>query len=108
MLELSQFAAFMVGDHCDFLKGHFMEDLFHEDDTCFSVQSKLGFGAVYLCLGVIMQCIIMHISLRLSHQAIDERMDYEGLHVCERNKKETDSTIFKIVSLVLFRSRLSD
>ena len=108
MLELSQFAHFMVGDHCDFLKGNFMKDIFNEDDTCFSVQSRLGLGAIYLCIGVFMQCMIMHMSLRLCHQAIDERLDEEGLLTHERNKKETDSIMFKIMSCFLFRSSTSD
>ncbi len=108
MLELSQFAAFMVGDHCNFLKGDFMNDIFHEDDTCFSVQSRLGSGVIYLCVGVFMQCMIMHTSLRLCHQAIDERLDDEGLLTHERNKKETDSIFFKILSCLLFRPNTSD
>ena len=108
MLELSQFAAFMVGDHCNFLKGDFIKDIFHEDDTCFSVESRLGVGVIYLCVEVFIQCTIMHISLRLCHQAVDERLDDEGLLVNERHKKETDSVFFKIISLVLFRSNISD
>ncbi len=108
MLELQQFAAFMVGDHCDFLKGDFMKNLFHEDDTCFSVKSKLGLGIIYLCCGVVLQCIIMHISLRLGHQSIDERMREDGLDTHERQRKETDSMFFKIISLVFFHSSISD
>jgi uncharacterized paraquat-inducible protein A len=107
MLELSQFAAFMVGDHCDFLKGDLIKDLFHEDDTCFSVQSRLGLGSIYLCFGAFMQCFIMSISLRLCHQTIEERMEREGLLKSDR-QKETDSFLFKILSIFLFQSTLSD
>ncbi len=105
MLELSQFAAFMVGDHCDFLKGDFMKDIFHEDDTCFSVQSRLGLGSIYLCIGVAMQCCIMSISLRLCHQAIEERMIREGL--CQNRTSEMDSFCFRIMSPFLFRFHTS-
>ena len=109
MLELSQFAAFMVGDHCDFLKGSFIKDLFNEDDTCFNVQSRLGRGSIYLCCGVLMQCFIMSISLRLCHQTIEERMEREGLLQRGRNHMvETDSFLFKLVSVCLFQSSMLD
>jgi len=107
MLELSQFASFMVGDHCDILKGDFMNEIFHEDDTCFSVQSELGLGSIYLCVGVVMQCFIMSISLRLCHQAIEERMEKEGLHQNRKSETEVDSFCFKIMSLCLFRYHTS-
>lgn len=109
MLELSQFAKFMVGDHCDFLKGDFMKDLFNEEDTCFSVQSRLGSGSIYLCCGVLLQCFIMSISLRLCHQTIEERMEREGLLDRGINHKGgTDSFVFKLLSLCLFQSSMSD
>lgn len=106
MLELSQFAAFMVGDHCDFLKGRFMKDLFNEEDTCFSVQSRLGSGSICLCCGVLMHCVIMWVSLRLCHQSIDERMEREG--ILKRQRDHHDSLLLKIVSTCLFQARLSD
>jgi len=72
LLELSQFSAFMVGTHCDLLKG------FLGQDTCFDVQSSLGPGASSLCIGVILHCIIIFSSLRLCHHVLEERMIREG------------------------------
>ncbi len=112
MLELSQFAAFMVGHHCDFLKGSLLRDLFDEDDTCFSVESRLVSGSACLCCAVIMQMLIMLISLRLCHQAIDERMERDGLtkRRVSSNQHGTpvDSLLMKLVSICLFQATLSD
>jgi len=68
LLQLSQFAGFMVGDHCDLLKG------FWGEDTCFDVQSSLGSGSISLCTGVILHCVIVFYSLRLCHHVLEERM----------------------------------
>ncbi len=78
MLELSQFAAFMVGDHCDFLKTKFFFDLF-QNDTCFSVESKVNFGVIYLCTGVALYNLIVFIGLRLAHDALEERILRENI-----------------------------
>ena len=109
MLELSQFAAFMVGDHCNFLKGSFMKDLFQEEDTCFNVEAKLGYGSIILGCGVVMQCIIMSVSLGLCHQTIEERMHRSGLVQQELSQKSnTDGLFFKMISICLFQSSVLD
>lgn len=77
MLELSQFASFMVGDHCDFLKAKFFHDLF-QNQTCFSVESNVRVGVIYLCTGVAMYNLIVFMGLRLAHNALEERMLREG------------------------------
>ena len=110
MLELSQFASFMVGHHCDFLKGGFLKEIFKEDDTCFSVQSRLGSGSGILCLGAIMQCIIMIVSLRLCHQTIEERIEQEGISSGPRNSNHTSGTnsfVLQLCFIFLFQATSS-
>lgn len=77
MLELSQFAAFMVGDHCDFLQAQFFQNLFHGESTCFSVRSIVNPGVTYLCIGVALYNFIVFTGLNLAHVALEERMFQE-------------------------------
>ena len=70
MLELSQFAAFMVGDHCAWV-----DDLLQQENSCFGVKSSLSPKSTYLILGVILHSFIIFYSLRLAHQVIEERME---------------------------------
>jgi len=90
LLELSQFAAFMVGTHCDALKG------FLGQDTCFDVQSSLGPGSRSLFVGVILHCVIIFYSLRLCHHALEERMIREG----DLAPEDCDQSSCSILSLI--------
>ena len=100
MLELSQFAAFMVGDHCDFMKAPFFQDLFQGENTCFSVKSSVSAGVTYLCVGVGLNNFIVFAGLRLAHAALEDRMlrhqerEYAGHAIDEsyRQSNEGDET----------------
>ena len=96
MFELSRFAEFMVGDLCDFMKAQFFQDLFNGEDTCFSVKSTVGFGVIYLCIGVAMHNFVVFTGLRLAHHALEERMlrEEDGE---ENLTSKHDSTIAKAV-----------
>ena len=99
MLELLQFAAFMVGDHCDFKKAPFFQDLFDGATTCFSVSSTVSFGVAYLCIGVALYNFVVFTGLRLAHIALEERMSREVIALDGQSHRETI-----ISKLVRYRS----
>jgi len=74
--EISQFAAFMVGDKCDsinkVLKKHFDEQL-HGDDVCFTVVTQLKRGIWFLLAAALLSGFIAHLVLRCCHLAVHER-----------------------------------
>ena len=92
LVELSQFAAFMVGDHCDFMKG------FLGQDTCFDVRSSLGPGSGCLLIGVILHCAIVFYSLGLCHRVLEERMVREGDLKPEDCHRESSCSILSLIS----------
>ena len=103
LAELSQFAAFMVGDHCDIIKNRFFQDLLMGEDTCFSVESKVSLSVLYLTLGVAMYNLIVFCGLRLAHDALEERMFREGHIHGEGNlpNHERSSMVSTIVRSVI-------
>lgn len=104
MLELSQFAAFMVGDLCDFLKEPFFQDLFHGENTCFSVKSSVSWGASYLIVGVVLHTFIVFVILRLAHDALEERMLRErGLRSCGESAIISKINRLSVLSFLLER-----
>jgi len=78
MMELSQFARFMVGNHCDFMKAQFFEKLLDGETTCFNVQSSVNRDVVILFMGVILYNIVVLVGLRLAHIALEERIKKEA------------------------------
>ncbi len=74
MLELSQFAQFMVGDHCDFLKGKFFQELFENEGTCFNVKSTVHKDVTFLFLGVVLYFFIVFTGLRLARVVLEDRI----------------------------------
>eukprot|EP00558_Chaetoceros_sp_UNC1202_P008092 CAMPEP_0197253692 /NCGR_PEP_ID=MMETSP1429-20130617/65979_1 /TAXON_ID=49237 /ORGANISM="Chaetoceros sp., Strain UNC1202" /LENGTH=163 /DNA_ID=CAMNT_0042716461 /DNA_START=413 /DNA_END=904 /DNA_ORIENTATION=+ len=89
MLELSQFAKFMVGNHCDFMKDQFFQDLLDGQSICFNVRSIVGFNVVYLCIGVGLLNFCVFTGLRLAHDALEERMVQEAGQEENQNLVET-------------------
>lgn len=107
LLELSQFAAFMVGDKCDFLKGNLdqFDDILHGEDTCFDIQSSLGRGTSILCTGVLLHSWITFFTLKMAHCALDQekaRSDLSNNHLAI----VTESTLMTNVLEIISRSKV--
>ena len=77
ILQISQFAAFIIGDKCDAINS-VLEEYFDEkldgDDVCFDVIATLGPQCSYLFIGALMSTLTSWILLKFGHHAIDERM----------------------------------
>ena len=76
LLEISQFAAFIVGDKCDAVDAllrDYADDLLHGDDTCFDVQTSLRDGCGWLFAAAAVFPAIVAPLLRVLHRAVDER-----------------------------------
>ena len=92
MLELSQFAAFMVGDHCAWV-----DDILQQENSCFGVKSSLSPKSTYLIIGVILHSFIIFFSLRLAHQVIEERME-RGRFSSVGQKPYDHETLIRLLS----------
>jgi len=77
ILQISQFAAFIIGDKCDAIN-KILEEYFDAkldgDDVCFDVVATLGPECGYLFTGAVVSCISSWMLLKFGHHAIDERM----------------------------------
>ena len=78
LLEIQQFAAFIVGDKCDpinaFLEKYFDAPL-DGDDVCFDVVATLAPDCAYLFTGAALNTIVSWSMLRMAHSALDERFE---------------------------------
>lgn len=82
LLEISTFASFIVGHHCDLinqiLKEHFESAIPDASDaTCFTVRSSVENSTLVLVLGVLVNSIIVSILLRFAHCSVAERIEAE-------------------------------
>ena len=77
LLEIQQFAAFIVGDKCDpinaFLEKYFDVKL-EGDDVCFDVVANLAPDCAYLFTGAALNTLVSWGMLRLAHSALEERL----------------------------------
>jgi len=76
LLEISQFAQFIIGDRCDlinvYLKAYFDEAL-QGEDKCFDVITKLETGCWLLFSGCIFYLISSIVVMRACHRALSKR-----------------------------------
>ena len=80
--QISRFARFIVGHKCDLINEvlkALLDDELGGDDVCFDVHSSLTSGFIYLLFGTVLNCVLCYVLLRLTRQALDERLDREGL-----------------------------
>merc|ERR1711871_1605199 len=79
LLELSQFAAFIIGDKCDAINELFqdyMPDLFNRPNDhaiCFDVISQLDSGCILLFGSAVIATLVGQLVTRTAEQALDER-----------------------------------
>ena len=74
LLKFSQFAQFMVGDKCDFLKP--VLTIFFNGELCFDVVATLKSGCIVLFAAAIFNNILCQMIVRTAERAIE---DVEGL-----------------------------
>jgi len=80
LLELSQFAHFIIGDRCDQINdllAQFMPHLFPPPDLpiCFDVISTLQSGCIFLFGSALISAILGQLVTRLAERALDERSE---------------------------------
>lgn len=75
VLQISQFAAFLVGDKCDTVN-KVAEAIFDTealDPVCFTVNATVNSNCWYLVVGTVLNSWLVSFMLRFSHAAIEER-----------------------------------
>lgn len=78
LMEIQQFASFIVGDSCDLVNEVLKENMDSElegDDKCFDVVATLKLSAVYLYLSAFLLVVVGLIMLRIFLSAVSERVE---------------------------------
>ena len=77
LLELKQFAGFIVGSKCDTINrlvtAYLSEALPAQDDVCFTVITKLTHGTFVLVSASVLIMVVGQYVMRASHHAIEDR-----------------------------------
>lgn len=85
MLEIKQFAMFMVGDKCDEINAilaQYFDNQLHHDDKCFDVETTLsGYGAFFLFFAPVFVVLVVLPNLTLGEKALEERIDRARVEV---------------------------
>ena len=76
LLEIRQFASFIIGDKCDFMT-QFLINNFNEklngDDTCFDVVATLDSGVWYLMPSALLAMFVSSMVMGACHKALHQR-----------------------------------
>ncbi|GKY94027.1 hypothetical protein MPSEU_000369500 [Mayamaea pseudoterrestris] len=72
VMQTSTFAAFMVGDYCDFVDEILKDTLERDDATCYTVRTHVSKSAVILVVAALLNSVLVSVVLRLAHMAVDE------------------------------------
>ena len=76
LVEISQFAAFMVGDRCDLINkllAKVLDKQLDGDDVCFDVVTELNRGAWLLVPAAVVSGVVAQYLLRFAHKALAQR-----------------------------------
>ena len=91
VLEIGQFAKFIVGDKCDFIDP-FIKKYFYETldghDTCFEVEAYLQSGCWVLFVSAITYFIASFIVMKVCRKALYERLPQEVKDYLKNKKNE--------------------
>eukprot|EP01127_Copromyxa_protea_P017743 TRINITY_DN5453_c0_g1_i1.p1 TRINITY_DN5453_c0_g1~~TRINITY_DN5453_c0_g1_i1.p1 ORF type:complete len:1061 (+),score=251.87 TRINITY_DN5453_c0_g1_i1:40-3222(+) len=96
LVELNQFATFVVGDRCDFLEAilkEYFSTALHGDTTCFLVTTYLSEGSWLLFISVVCYLISSTFVMRTSRAALRSRQEkftkkIETWLACAANNKQ--------------------
>jgi hypothetical protein len=81
LLEIEQFAGFIIGDKCDGINKileAFLDKPLNGDDVCFDVVATLGNESWYLFTGAAMSTIVSWGMLQMCHVALEDRYERFG------------------------------
>ncbi len=81
ILEIRQFAAFMVGDKCDGLNvvlSEYMDTQLHGEDVCFDVMTTLTPQVSLLFLAMVIIFVANNLSLWLFERCLSERLAHDS------------------------------
>lgn len=90
ILEIKQFAAFMVGDACDGLNvllAEYLDPELQGDDKCFDVETTLTPSVSLLFLSMVIIFFFNNGSLWLAEKSLDERIERESRRYASLNDK---------------------
>lgn len=82
LLELEQFALFIVGDKCDLINdiiAKYFDAQVQGDDRCFDVKSALFSGCYALISACLLNFIVSRVVMATCHDALAERLETERL-----------------------------
>lgn len=72
LMELPTFAAFIVGDKCDFIKAlNLLDD--GDDDSCYTVTCSVASSVWFLICGAVLNSWIVSFTLKVAHHAMSEQ-----------------------------------
>ncbi len=78
MLEIKQFAMFMVGDKCDAINAvlaQYFDEQLHHDDKCFDVETTLSAYSAFLFFAPVFVMLVVLPNLLMGERALEERID---------------------------------
>eukprot|EP01094_Clydonella_sp_ATCC50884_P025808 TRINITY_DN6914_c0_g1_i1.p1 TRINITY_DN6914_c0_g1~~TRINITY_DN6914_c0_g1_i1.p1 ORF type:complete len:660 (+),score=291.30 TRINITY_DN6914_c0_g1_i1:115-1980(+) len=109
LLELEQFAEFIVGQKCDGLN-QFLSTFFPDgpsDGQCLTVTAALGGGSYILIGAVIVLLVVGYSMMFLCNRALDERMQREAMDAVWNDAEGEHADIHKKVTLPVQPGALS-
>lgn len=81
LLQISTFSSFIIGHRCDLIND-ILKEYFAETDTdhatCYTVRSTVKWDAAFLVAGVLLNSLVVSLTLRVAHAAVDERQVHES------------------------------
>ena len=96
ILEISQFALFIVGEKCDAINpilAKYFSDVLGEHNNCFSVVARLQEGCWILFASVILYTITVQVIMNVSRRALNERAGKAPLESPSPDAAETNNTL---------------
>ena len=78
LLEVQQFAAFIIGDKCDGINkilSSFLDKPLEGDDVCFDVVATLSPNCVWMWSSAILTMVVSYTMLRIAHRALEDRVE---------------------------------
>jgi len=99
LAEISDIASYIVGDICDDLdsfleQSEFFDTILNGHDTCFDVKASAHSSSAVLFIGVFVNLFVTFFLVRIIHQAIEERIDREGVYK-DGEEEENAITVYQ-------------
>jgi len=112
LLEIEQFAGFIIGDKCDGINKvleAFLDKPLGGDDVCFDVVATLGDESWYLFTGAALSTIVSYSMLQIGHIALEDRYErYAGLEEEEEEGGGKKNLVTRLYNVGCLRCILYD